>query len=82
MVLDELGELVPQTAEGYGLVATGRHHMSYPVDQDSPDQESFRVDTWFELSNPGEYTLVLARPAWIPKAIILTSNPVTFTRLP
>ena len=60
VVLDKQGELVPQTAEGFRLVAAGRHHMSYPVDQNSPDQESFRVDTWFDLSRPGTYTLVLS----------------------
>ncbi len=82
VVLDEQGEIVLQTPEGWRLVAAGRHHMSYSVDQDSPEQESFRIDTWFDLSQPGKYTLILTRPAWIPQAIMLTSNPVTFTRLP
>jgi hypothetical protein len=82
VVLNEQGEPVPQTTEGWRLVAAGRHHMSYPVDQDNPDHESFRIDTWFDLSRSGKYTLILNRPAWIPEAINLTSNPAVFTRLP
>jgi len=82
VVLDEQGKIVPQTLVGYRLEAAGRHHLQYPIDQDNPDQESFRIDTWFDLSKPGKYTLILTRPAWLPKATNLTSNPVTFTRLP
>jgi hypothetical protein len=82
VVFDEQGKLVPQTPEGFGRVAVGRHHLQYPIDQDSPDHEAFRIDTWFELSKPGKYTLILMRPAWIPEALNLISNPVTFTRLP
>jgi hypothetical protein len=81
-ILDEQGKPVSPTPEELRLESARRHHMQYPVDQDNPDRESFRVDTWFDLSKPGKYILVLNRPAWIPKAINLTSNPVSFTRLP
>ncbi|CAG0937321.1 hypothetical protein TFLX_06246 [Thermoflexales bacterium] len=82
VVLNEQGELVSPTPEGFRLIAAGRHHILGEIDQDNPAREAFRIDTWFDLSKPGQYTLILTRPAWIPKAIMLTSNPVTFTRLP
>jgi hypothetical protein len=82
VVLNEQGELVPHTSEGIRLMAAGSHHMLSEIDQHNPAHEAFRIDTWFDLSQPGKHTLILTRPAWIPKAIMLTSNPVTFTRLP
>jgi len=94
VLVDGQGQAVHMTEEGDRLRPVGASRLVVRLDRDSPHLESFRIDTWFELSEPGTYTLTLKQYMGYPKTvgktpeetemgeIEIVGNPVTFTRLP
>jgi hypothetical protein len=82
-LVDEQSRILKLTEEAAILGGARAPRISHTVTQDNPWQQSFRIDTWFELSSPGTYTLTLKRYAWTPSATLeLEGDPATFTRLP
>jgi hypothetical protein len=80
-LVNEQNQPVPPTRTGGG--GTGCR-LPLDITYDQPFEETFQLDTYFELSAPGTYTLTMAKYAstWESEAIKVTSKPVSFTRLP
>jgi hypothetical protein len=94
VLVDGQGQAVPMSEEGNRLRLGSTSRLVVTLDRGSPHPESFRIDSWFELSEPGTYTLTLKQYRLFPKTfgetpeetemgqIEIVGNPVTFTRLP
>lgn len=83
-IVDRQGQSVPATDEGRRNSEAGSSSIGgIVVDQNGPRMQSFRIDKWFDLSNPGYYTLSLTRTVYVsgtPEEI--TGNPVTIHIVP
>jgi hypothetical protein len=88
-VIDEQGQAVSMTKSGTNALGSFRNSYipSWGISPDKPFQEVFRIDTWFELSEPGTYTLTVKKRLRVGEAtefgyVEVIGNPVSFTRLP
>jgi len=81
-LVDEQGQSVPLTDEGRRYQSAKRSHMASVVQQDQPWRRTFQIDAFFELSQPGTYTLTLAQDVWTSEQIEVIGKPVTFIRTP
>jgi hypothetical protein len=88
-IVDERGQPVQRTEAGIAVLNIKPDLTSVIVSSDKPFQESYRIDTWFELSEPGVYTLTVRNTTvrvsqagtMIGFAEVI-GDPVVFTRLP
>lgn len=79
---NDRNENVSLTEEGIRIRYARFARIQDTFDRDTQWQRSFRIDEWFELSEPDTYTLTLKREVWTDEAVEVIGNPVTFTRLP
>ncbi len=77
-IVDQHGHSVPLTEEGERLFARSVLSLKgYVIDQNTPFLTTFRIDEWFDLSQPGTYTMTLTRVRQGPPSEI-TGNSVVF----
>lgn len=92
IVFDREGQRASLTDKGWDEAANV-HHFMITLNQDKIEQESFQLDTLFNLSKPSEYTLIVKRDVWLDNVnsnsgaevtdiVEVVSNPITFVRLP
>ncbi len=83
-LVDEWGQSVPLTEKGSTEKWGPSFRMPMSITRDHPFEETFRIDNWFELSEPGTYTLTVTKNVrnWTPVIIKVIGNPIVFTRLP
>jgi hypothetical protein len=84
-IVDGRGKAIQRTEEGMAMLNIKPALVDTVVSLDQPFQESFRIDKWFDLSQPDTYTLTVKQVVrfWEPAEVIeAVGNPVIFTRLP
>jgi hypothetical protein len=86
-IVNEQSETVRWTEEGIAVLNIKPSSWEVIVSPGNPFQESFRIDTWFELSKPGTYTLTVRKSVWARVGetygfVEAIGGPVIFTRLP
>ncbi|HNT78424.1 MAG TPA: hypothetical protein PKH77_25715 [Anaerolineae bacterium] len=77
------------TEDGITTMGARTSFLEQGIYPDQPFQEVFRIDTWFELSEPGTYTLTVQKRLEIHDKetnefgyVEIVGEPVVFTRLP
>lgn len=88
-ITDAQGEIVQMTEDGITTMGARTSFLEQGIYPDQPFQEVFRIDTWFELSEPGTYTLTVQKRLEIHDKetnefgyVEIVGEPVVFTRLP
>jgi len=81
-LINEQGQAVSWT--GVGGAGAGCRFFA-EISRNHPFTESFQLNQYFRLSEPGTYTLTMQKYVWISgteRSFALTAGPVVFARLP